>query len=442
MQKVKILFLGVLVASSVLVTCQQESVPISPTYSPIAVEVATTGLLQIPTPAMVTSPTKTPSQLNVPPQIVTDTLTSTIATNTPFPLAATSTPALPQWVSTSEVNVLMLHNTDDIISIFNVESGARYDLYMEVGDGGPEWLWQETSYFLSPESPLSSALVFNIVTGEFVKLENVSKDNISPNGRYETQINSQEDGAKLVTVIDYETDKEIELVNPFHYLQSRNESFNEYATVAWSPNATFLSVMYEKHYYSDNTDLNLVVYMPSGEIYRQYAGINVSQANYWAPTLPYRILYREGRRICILKIIENEINCSEIVEEWLDSQNIVPFSYSWSPDGDKISYIYADPDITKTGFCYVELTVENVVCPISSDDLWLDRQLFVHAQFWSPDAQYVVLFLSNTGMIDVIGPMTVVIVAINDQKLSVLEGEYLWPFNNPWRPPIPSEINE
>jgi hypothetical protein len=199
------------------------------------------------------------------------------------------------------------------------------------------------------------------------------------------------------------------------------------------------TVLYDKHYYSDNYDRNLAIYTPTGEIVRQYVDMNTSWGNPWSPVVPYRILYTDGWTPCILEVTEDRRECLEIIDEWLISQDVSPFHYIWSPDGHKISFVYNNEDtavIPKTGMCYIELATENIVCPISADGLWLDEQLFARIQFWSPEGRYLVLFFDNLGFMDVVGATRVAVVDIYEQSFWLLEGEYSWPFSNPWRPHI------
>ena len=91
-----------------------------------------------------------------------------------------------------------------------------------------------------------------------------------------------------------------------------------------------------------------------------------------------------------------------------------------------------------TGLCYYELTTNTLVCPVSNDDLWLDKQLFARIQFWSPDGKYLVLFFDKLGIMDVVGAQKVAVFNVDSQSFQILEGEYLWPSGDPWRPSIPS----
>ncbi len=82
------------------------------------------------------------------------------------------------------------------------------------------------------------------------------------------------------------------------------------------------------------------------------------------------------------------------------------------------------------------------MCPITTSDLQLDEQLFARIQFWSQDGKYLVLFFDEFGFTHLIGDLKVAIVDIDNQSFRLLEGEYEWPFSNPWRPSISSQNNE
>jgi hypothetical protein len=153
-------------------------------------------------------------------------------------------------------------------------------------------------------------------------------------------------------------------------------------------------------------------------------------------------LYTERNRACILEIVENKRICLELIDEWLASQNVIPLNFDWSPDGTRVSYIYHNSETSNTGLCYFELATENIVCPITPSDLQLNEQMFARRKFWSPDGKYLVLFFDSIGYSDVIGSVGVIVIDIENQNSWFIEGEYPWPFSDPWRPPIPSNTDE
>lgn len=446
MLNVKDYILGLLIVLISLGACKQEmAVPPTtlPTRTLIATEMAPSIPPQPTMPSSTSTPVTTPTQPNVPTETPTEIAVLQF-TPTPYPTATPLFFDLPEWVTEPSANILLLDRKGSrTIIIYNVETKEQYNINIRVNNFDPRWLWQESRYFLSPQFPNLRQEVIDVMSGEFVKLSNLNPEIISPDGRYAARIITQEDRLEIIAIIDFETGAETELFNPFLNLQSLDEDFTESATAYWSPDGAFLSVRYSKRYYSGNSDQNLVIYTPSGEIFRQYTNIDTSQKNPWASVLPYRILYTE-RYVppCILEVIENNRTCLEVIDEWSDSQSVTLFNYIWSPDGNKISYVYGDSDLPNTGLCYFELATQDMVCPVTTNDLQLDEQLFARIQFWSPDGKYLVLFFDEFGFIDVVGNQGVAVVDIDSQTFMFLEGEFSFPFSNPWRPPILSQTDE
>ncbi|MCB9418901.1 MAG: hypothetical protein H6667_03810 [Ardenticatenaceae bacterium] len=393
--------------------CQENSpIPTSipPTQNAIPAQITVTEFV----------PPATPTETHTPAIIPSITPTDIpISTPTSMP-SATVTPwlsSVPEWITDPAVNVLLLGNIEySPVTIFNVDTGEQLNV--------------------------RAREVIDILAEIGIKLPTVNQDTFSPNGRYEVQITRQENGTDSVTIVDHETQTENKLFNPFQHLQSLDEPFFEYALAYWSPDGMFLSVTYEKNYYSDNSDYNLAIYTPMGEIFRQYAGMSLMWKNSWSPVETNRILFIEGRSPCILEVISNKKTCPEIVNKWATNQNVSPFGYAWSPDGKQISFVYENSDSRNSGLCYFDLAKENITCPVTSTDLLFEKQMFAGFHFWSPDGKYLVLFFDEVGIRDVMAPQRVVVVNVANQNLQFLEGEFSWPYTNPWRPLIPSQTNE
>jgi hypothetical protein len=438
-----------------LVGCVQE-IPVSDNKSTAHPSpTLTITSITISQPAITPSLTSTPAALS--PQVITLTEIPPqpriiLPTSTPKPLATPISLSLPEWITEVSANILLLGSTiTRTISIFNIDSQQRYDIPVQVSELSPRWQWREDGHWLIYEEPSRVIKMIDIETGEVAKLADATRIIVSPDGRYaariNTRINEQGNRERFVTIEDREMEIESELVNPFLNLQFRNEAFIESAwTAHWSPDGAYLSVLYDKQYYSDNYDRNLAIYTPAGEIFRQYVDMDTSWENPWSPVGPYKILYTDGWTPCILEVIEDRRNCLETIDEWLTSQNLSSFHFIWSPDGNKISFVYNNTDdiadIPKTGICYIELTTDKIECPISADDLWLDKQLFARIQFWSPDGKYLALFFDNLGFWDIVGPVRVAVINAYEESFWLLEEEYSWPFSNPWRPPIVFENAE
>jgi len=418
-------------------------------------QTAVSATVTIQTKELLVTPTRIATVTNMPDPTITATqsvvptetprLIDVIQpTSTPIPSATAVSFDLPGWIMEPSANILLLGNKEThTLNIVNVDTGDQYEIYVDVDGLEPAWFWQEGRTLLSLKLPTFGQAAIDVMTGEVVKLSSVNRDVISPNGRYAAHTITRGESSGLVTIIDYETGTETELDNPFLHYQRLNEEFTERAYASyWSPDGAFLSVLYDKHYYSDNYDRNLVIYTPSGEIYRQYTNMDTSWTNPWASDLPYRILYTENQYVppCILEVTENKRTCLESIDEWASSRQVRLFNYNWSPDGDRISFVYGNSELT--GLCYYELATQNLVCPVSAKDLQLDEQLFARIQFWSPDGKYLVLFFDEFGFIDVVGAQKVGIINIDNQSFRILEGEYSWPLRDPWRPQIPIKANE
>lgn len=372
---------------------------IAPTPEPTVISVPSTPL-----------PTSTQANLSTEVPQPTETIQLTA---TPAPTATPLLSTLPDWFMEPTANILLLVNQGrPNMTVFNADNGEL--------------------------RVMNKQTILDTIEEELGGLPTDNRDILSPNGRYQAQTIRQEGGMESVTILDKETNTKTALFNPFLHHKTLNEDFDESVVVAyWSPDGEFLSVLYDKHYYSDKYDRNLAIYKPSGEIFRQYANMDTSWENPWTPAAPYKILYTNRGMPCYLEVMANKTTCLEIFKEWLISQSINPFHYSWSPDGKQISFVHSNT--VRTGLCYIELETEKVVCPITSDDLHLDEQLFARIQFWSPDGKYLVLFFDDIGFVDVIGPLRVAVVDIEGQHFQLLEGTYHWPKSNPWRPPIPSQ---
>lgn len=414
------------------------------TSKPEPTKLATTVNTPIATNT-VTQPTQTltPTNTTTPIPHPTKNPTSTPETITSIDLSptptATPTFILPNWITEPSANILLLGNQQtNNLEIYNIDTGEIHEINVEIDTLEPFWFWQDDHFLLGIKYLGSSDRALDPKTGQIVQLPRKSQKIVSPNNRHEAQISKQENRSELVSIVDYETNVEVELANPFEHSQSRDETFIESAIPSWSPDGSFLSVLYTKHYYSDNMDYNLVIYTPSGEIYRQYANRRpISWFNPWTPVEPHRIFYIERSRACVIDIIENNDSCLEAIDEWLANRDVVLLNHDWSPDGTHISFIYNNLEIPDTGLCYLELATDKIECPIKTDVLQLDKQMFARRTFWSPDSKYIVLFFDSIGYSEhIIGSVGAVVVNTESHDFEFIEGKFSWPYAYPWRPSV------
>lgn len=405
----------------------------------ISEELATT---QTATPVAPGTPPFPPTEISLNAETVTPTVESisesAITTPSPGPEATLDiSRSLPPWILDPGANILLLGSQENqTIALLNADSGELHIASAPAYEMQPEWFWDDGDYYLRYETTGSKYL--DLATGRYVTIPSAGADFVSPNGRYAARIENREDQSEQVKIIDSELGTEVELVNPFREYQTRDETFNEYVQVFWSPDSAFLAVVYTKHYYSDNEDRNLAIYTPAGELFRQYTNVTPVVHQPWSPAGSYRILYSSGQygSPCILDLVEDQQICLSVIDEWADQQNFVPSFNTWSPSGDRISFVYSGDD-SISGLCYYEIATEELACPITSDDLMFDNQIYAWKQFWSPDGRYLALFYETPGFEDVAGAVRVAVVNIETENIQFIEGNYANPISNPWRPPIP-----
>jgi hypothetical protein len=437
-----------------LSACTATETEVVSTQAPQSLVTKTFVLTKEATPSKVpfTTPVSTPTFSPTKPVISTETPTLKEiiqVTSTPTLTEITNQIKLPEWVAEPSANILFLGQAEtESMFLYNLDIHEQYEAPIKIYDFA-HWQWEELEglYLLNPRGSEPHQEAINILTGDFVKPPAVNADVVSSSGRYSVPEFLQGDDLDLLSIFDHELGIETPLHNPFHEYVTRDEDFVESAFASWSSDGKLLSVQYEKHYYSDNTDEHLAIYTLSGEIYRQQSNIDTfsSSQNPWNPALPYRIIYTDHRSIvppCIFEVSENKNTCLEKIDEWADIRDVITFGYQWSPDGEKISFVYGNSEKPESGLCYYDLALENIVCPIITNDLKLDEQMYARKAYWSPDSKYMVLIFDDIGMADVIGYANIAIIDVDNQSFQILEGEFIYPFSNPWRPPIPESIGE
>jgi hypothetical protein len=238
-----------------LVGCAQE---ISVSDNELAVDSSPTLAI---TTIMPSQPIVTPSSTDTPASVLTQDIPPTeiasqseiiLPTSTSKPIATPISLSLPNWITEASANILLLGTTPArTIGIFNVDNQQRYDIPMRLSVFSPKWQWQEDGYWLIYQEPNQAVKGIDIKTGNVARMSDTYRDVISPDGRYAARSITHGDREGLVTIVDRETGTESELVNPFLHLQSRDEAFIESAwAVYWSPDGTYLSVLYDKLYWS------------------------------------------------------------------------------------------------------------------------------------------------------------------------------------------------
>jgi hypothetical protein len=150
----------------------------------------------------------------------------------------------------------------------------------------------------------------------------------------------------------------------------------------------------------------------------------------------------------------SDYNCLGKVAQWRDEQQVEIGNYEWSPDGSKVGFIYWGPwGSSNSGFCYIELATDSITCPITRDTLQVDEYLerfgqggvayvYLRDYQWSPSGQYIALGISpglptgDDGTFDTLAIAN----AAGELLWIILDGKL--DYNNPWRPPIPSQSEE
>lgn len=425
-----------------LIGCGSETAVLTPTVSiPRPTNIHEVVAIQTPLPTVTSTPLVPAPEISSNVETATPTVEviSEPATVPPSPElgALDISRSLPSWILDSEANILLLGSQENqTLTLLNADSGELHIASAKANEMEPQWFWDDGGYYLKSGSAGHQFL--DLSTGNYVTLPSEGSDIVSPDGRYGARIEKREDQSELVKIIDYELETEVELSNPFRNYQTRDEEFNEYVRVFWSPDGAFLSVVYMKHYYSDNEDSHLAIYTPSGELFRRYTNVTPAIYKPWNPVRPYRILYTGQRYVppCILDIVDNQQTCLSVIDEWADQQAVVPSFYTWSSDGEQISFVYSS-DRPNTGLCYYVVATEELVCLITTEDLFFDKQFFARKLYWSPDGQYLVIFFDTLGFIDVVGTVKAAVVNIETSDIQFIDGDYSFPYYDPWRPPIP-----
>lgn len=460
--------LGLLLVSLKLGACTPEAVmpaTLPPTRTVVATETGTAvAEILVTAVPITTTPTATATTTRDPNQ-TTDLQTlerapsTPVPTNTPRPtFTPPPTPTLaffdlPEWVTDPMVNVLLAgidERSHLRLSLYNAETGERFDLPINLSsyDIPSRWTITEEGFFIELHHYIPAGsqnrLVeeINLQTGEVRQLEiphafipGVQRI-ISPGGRYTLHIVRNENLPPQVTIIDGTNDTRIDLSGPF------SNYYKDSITARWSPDSKMVAIISD-HRYEDlaqPSEHALSVYSASGEPLQEYENY-FSHLN-WSPTSPHQLLVSrldgDLQTPCILNFSEDAPICLERIINWRDQHEVKIHQFRWSPDGNRVSFIYWNNETMNNGLCYLDLGNDEIVCPITSEHLQNEQFVILHT--WSPDGRYLVVDVNPWGPESHDGGFTSLAIVSSDGRSFQPLGDsaHVWA----WRPPIPSPSGE
>ena len=423
-------------------------------HTPITTATATIS----PTPE--TTPTTTVT--NIP--VITPTKTPR-PTSTPRPTATPIFYDLPAWVSDPAADVLLLYTEDNrgrnkTVTLFNAQTGERFDIPVD-DYSSPTWKQIDGELYIDLSARAFTYDHILVRTGQLMRIEAPSlvtsgaRHIPSPDGRYLIRVVEEENIPAITTLVNQETTEEIELTDPF------NSEYADHIRIEWSPDGQLISVERVRHIedptapYGTRSESALAIFLLDGTVLAQYRDIGDGILK-WSPANPYQILYSPfsytNEPPCIYNVVLGDYGCIEEVAQWRDAEEVNLSSFNWSPDGNKIGFVYWAGS-SNSGFCYVKLSTDSIVCPITWDDLQIDEYLERFGQAgiayvsvinyqWSPNGQYLAL---------AVGPFPPTSDDRGFDTLAIAKsgGELLWvivdgklPHYDPWRPAIPLQIEE
>lgn len=422
MSKYTLLSLLVIVTLHLIVACR-----LAPNSSRTNDNVTTPrpeiGSLPVLTPLpTITIPNVTATPTASPPY---DATLTTTPTRTPFPTRTprpTVTPSatpfagydIPSWLANPSANLLLVKTMDDryenyAFTIFDISAGERFDIYLDGCCTRQSWLEQEGTLYIERDHPQHESLttilqepyreLINTTTGEISQHSPLFPGRVavsSPDGHYVALISR---APMHIGVLEHERNSETELLDLF------NGRYSSHFSAAWTDDSALLAVL-QVAFPEDRNDpsqFGLAIYTPGGEPFRMYDRIN---SNDWSPTPPYRILYTVGDWRtnvipCILNVLENSRTCLEAVDRWRQEQEVKIGQFAWSSDGNKVSFTHWNYATNNNGLCYFDLTSEDITCPITPSALQSLAEgypLFVVGHHWSPDDEYIAVFVNPNGL--------------------------------------------
>lgn len=223
------------------------------------------------------------------------------------------------------------------------------------------------------------------------------------------------------------------MVNDILLPSSFGDSYPDSVTGKWSPDGSYFAILRKLWQYPPDSysEYALEIYDSYGNTVGLYE--DVTSLN-WALDGSYRILYSDYKNEntpCILNIIEKNTHCINEFIEWRNAQNVNTESYTWSPDGNELAFIYWDMQLG--GLCTFNIPTTMVTCP--TDD-WITSEspeMFVREYSKSPDGQYYSIFVDPYGaMGHDLSYIKIGIVSADGRDFEVFD--IIYAHNASWRP--------
>lgn len=434
-----------------------------------------TSIAQLPTAIATQTPQPNPTITSTlfPTVSPTKQVTPTkLPTNTPIPLN-TATPIrtptpdryiFPSWVTDPTANVFFVAKQTErgskfVVTLFNAQTAEYFDIPFNEGVS-PSWVWQDGELYIRIYHPRSTSRVnqdayqelIDLTTGEITTPPLNSLHGIvteSPDGRFLVNVLETVDSLPLLTLVNLESGKETELLDPFSGL------FLDRIEAEWSPIANLVAVERVRYIedemarYGLRPESAFAVYDMDGTIINQLQDIG-QRGFSWSSTEPIRLLfpapYMLGSQApCIFDIDSENYTCLSEISAWGDEEDVEFGLFQWSPDGNKVSFAYWDS--IGGGLCYLELANSSITCPVTWDDLQIEEYLnrfstgggayvFVTKYEWSPDSNFIALYINPappTG--DDLTMQTVTVINIEEKVLSFVGRGFTQRYY-PWRPSL------
>jgi hypothetical protein len=200
-----------------------------------------------------------------------------------------------------------------------------------------------------------------------------------------------------------------------------------------------------------------VVYSADGTKLGEYLNVTGQSAE-WSPVAPYRLFHPRigmaNNPPCIVDVVVNSYNCLDQLVSWREEQNVRTANYKWSPDGNKIGFVYWSQVTDGSGFCYIDLLTSGIECPITTEDLQADvildqiesmcdsRTLFVLDYYWSPDLNYIALIVDPAPpSSDFRACFRAAVADSAGEQFQLIMDGWITYHDDPWRPVIGADFD-